>query len=863
MPALDPQLRDLLATLRGRVRRYIVADGLLALVAVTLSAFWIGLAIDFLPVRLGGTEMPRSARTVLLVVVGVTLLILFARLLVGRLRRPLPDDSLALLIERHHPELGGRLVTAVQLTQGHRHSDSHAPDLLRKVHAEAAEAVGGVNTGRVFRWEPLRRKAGLVLPLSLATVLFAMLSPDAFARAAGRLLLLTDSPWPRQARLEMIGIELPAVSADESDAPPPRLMEFENRLVRLPRGSSGTLRIAAAAEDGAIVPDVCTVYFTTAGGSRGQANLRRVGRVTDGWQTFLLDGPPLAGLSESVTLNVRGLDARLDDYKIEAVEPPALSRLQVTSIDPPYLQPLAADGSPTDQPISRQVDYQAGLRIREGARATLTARSSVPLGNVDARMLIAGEPVESPSVSLAEDGSEFSLAIDDVRRPATIIVVPEDRDGISAQVPYRYFLGVVTDEKPEVEMRLRGIGTAVTPDARIPLAGRATDDYEIATAMVTLSAVGAATDAVTDTVNEEDAAQSNEAAGETIEDPQPNGDVKKPAAAASTTLPLSPGRSGDFELLVDLRELAASQPATFPRREPGSAINLIAEATDRYDLDGRSHRTLSQLFRLEIVTPENLLALLERRELALRARLEQAIEETRLMRDSLVGLTGELESFAAAREAEPAPTDPADPSETTDGTGPSEGTGPADPDDQAARESVGEVAAEVEPQEDSDTPDRSGQILRLRTQQIGLQATKAGEELQGIATSLDDLLEEMANNRVDSVDRSERIGGGVRDPLREVITGDLAKLVEQISTVEKRVVPTLPIPEPSAAEVSASAVQTAEQVLLQLTAILDKMLDLESYNEILDMVRELIDNQDKLIEETKQEQKRRVLDLFD
>jgi hypothetical protein len=52
-------------------------------------------------------------------------------------------------------------------------------------------------------------------------------------------------------------------------------------------------------------------------------------------------------------------------------------------------------------------------------------------------------------------------------------------------------------------------------------------------------------------------------------------------------------------------------------------------------------------------------------------------------------------------------------------------------------------------------------------------------------------------------------------------------------------------------------------VILQLTAILDKMLDLESYNEILDMVRELIDNQDDLIDETKKEQKRRVLDLFE
>jgi hypothetical protein len=175
-------------------------------------------------------------------------------------------------------------------------------------------------------------------------------------------------------------------------------------------------------------------------------------------------------------------------------------------------------------------------------------------------------------------------------------------------------------------------------------------------------------------------------------------------------------------------------------------------------------------------------------------------------------------------------------------------------------------------------------VLKLRTQQIGLQATKAAEELEGIATSLDDLLQEMANNRVDSVDRSERIGGGVRDPLRKVIAGDLAKLVTEIAAVEKTIVPEVTDPQrpdpkgpdpkgaanngaqdgtAAAAPLAGQAVQTTEQVILQLTAILDKMLDLESYNEILDMVRELIDNQDDLIDETKKEQKRRVLDLFE
>ena len=239
----------------------------------------------------------------------------------------------------------------------------------------------------------------------------------------------------------------------------------------------------------------------------------------------------------------------------------------------------------------------------------------------------------------------------------------------------------------------------------------------------------------------------------------------------------------------------------------GAAISLFGEATDRYDL-GSNHVTRSEVFRLQLVTPEQLLALLERRELALRARLEQTITEAANLRDTLDLLRRRFES---------ASDDELDESELT----------------------------------------REMQLRRLRAQQSGLQANKTTEELSGIAASLDDILREMVNNRVDSVDRRQRIGEGVRDPLKQIVEEPLADLKDQILQIEKS------ITEPAkAAEISVAAVQSAEEVLLRLSDVLDKMLDLESYNEILDMVRELIEDQENLLEETKDERKKRVLDLF-
>lgn len=759
--SLDPQLNSLLNSLRARVRRYVVFDSILAILAVVLSGFWIGLALDYLPVQFGGTEMPRLARTLLLLLVGLAVVVIVITMLVGRLARPLPDDSLALLVERHHPTLGGRLVTAVQLNEPGRQLDSHSPELLQVVHKQAASAIDEVDPSRIFRWQPLVRKGALVVPLGLAACALFVISPEAFGRATSRLSLLSDDPWPRRANLRMVGIELPTISASDDQAGSPELIEFSaDRILQLPRGSSGTLRIAAQA-DGAELPVLCTVYYETESGTSGQSNMRRVGRVVEGYQSFVLDGPPLTGLSESMTIDVRGLDDRLDGFRIEAVEPPAITEMRLAVRYPDYLRTEGTSG------IDMETAYQSGLRLREGSEVTLVATSSVPLGDIDAVLRTDGGESDDLPIKYSEDGLTAELTLRDFGTATTVSLVPRDTGGISAQAPYRYFLSVVLDEPPELDVRLKGIGTAVTPIARIPVDAIALDDYGVEQLVIS------ATPSVDD------------------------------ATPATVTPPLN--REGEASVVIDLRDLVAD--GKLPVLVPGGAISVIGEASDRYNLDGK-HTTRSQVYRLELVTPDQLLGLLERRELALRARLEQTIDETRNLRDTLDLLLrrGLADDLAGAPEEERT---------------------------------------------------RQIQIRRLRVQQSGLQANKTAEELTGIAESLDDVLSEMVNNRVDSVDRRERIGSGVRDPLRQIVADPLNRLKVQIKVLEESIADA-----ESAKRSAADAVQSAEDVLLQLTAVLEKMLDLESYNEILDLVRDLIGDQQKLLDDTKEERKRKVLELF-
>src|SRR6187455_3042655 len=76
--SLATDLRSLLAGLRWRIRLYIWLEGLALAVLWLGLLFWIGLTLDYLPVRLGASEMPVAARGILLAITGaVTAYILY------------------------------------------------------------------------------------------------------------------------------------------------------------------------------------------------------------------------------------------------------------------------------------------------------------------------------------------------------------------------------------------------------------------------------------------------------------------------------------------------------------------------------------------------------------------------------------------------------------------------------------------------------------------------------------------------------------------------------------------------------------------------------------------------------------------
>ena len=61
----------------------------------------------------------------------------------------------------------------------------------------------------------------------------------------------------------------------------------------------------------------------------------------------------------------------------------------------------------------------------------------------------------------------------------------------------------------------------------------------------------------------------------------------------------------------------------------------------------------------------------------------------------------------------------------------------------------------------------------------------------------------------------------------------------------------------------ADSLRLADEVLVEMQQILDRMLELESYNEVVGLLRDIIDDQKTLNDRTKQQQTERLQDLLE
>lgn len=759
-----------------------------------LLTFWLGGLIDYLPVTVGSSESPRALRIGLLVVMAAGSLWIAWHWIVARLLGRPTNSSLALLLERHYPELDNELITAVELSQPEFGDGELGPisnpaahrAMLERVHRSASERIAMVRPKDLFNWRPLWAAGSATILAVLITAVAAMSVPSWMELWSKRLFTLSDQPWPRRAVLRADGLQL-QVPAFSTQLSAERVwLPFVEGVARVPQGAAPMLQVSADAA-APQVPEICTLYYRAGDGSRGRANLRRVGSPRDAWQPFTIDGPPLDGLTQNIHLDVVGLDARLRDLTIEVVEPAVIASMHLVCQYPPYLL-----DSLSVRAQRETLEYRSGIFIPEGTNVTLSGIASSPLSRVD--YIIQGpasqrEPGESAEPggrvhSLQCSDATFQIPLGRVAQSQVVEVRLIDQFGLSsAQIP-RYTITVREDTIPEVTTQLEGIGLGITATAMLPIVGSVVDDYGVQTVNAEL------------VVNE----------GETL------------------ALPIELS-DGELKSTIDLDQL---QQQGRLQLAPGATLGLVVAASDFYDLGPQPQVGRGQPLQLSVVTPDQLLVMLDRQELELRQRLEQIISELEQLREVLQTLKSDLPQAAAQLEDQPRVDRLETPSFVS-----------------AEQEATRETRAE-----------QTQRLAGLWAQQSVLQADKSQQELSSVAARVDNLRQQLVNNRIDSYDRQERLLSKVGLPLRELLASEYRTLQRSLADLQSATL------AGGGAQSAAGASAALDAVLLKLDAIKSNMQDIEDFNEIVDLVRGLLDDQEKILTETEQQQRQRILDLL-
>ncbi|MBI1349025.1 hypothetical protein GC163_22365 [bacterium] len=655
--SLAPQVKQTLKSLRRRIRQYVFWEGL-ALVAVLAGVlFWGSFLIDAVYFTASRLELPRWFRALFLVgtitalVVGLCIWVGFRAF--GRVRR----RALALLLERRFPELGDRLITAVEASEQAwvPHSDFEQAMVLRTV-SQAAAAVEKLDLSRVFDAGPIRRAIISAVVLVASVLGLAVVNTAAMERWIDGYWRLEPHYWPRKTDLL---VQVQSLPSDE-------LHDFTEGRFRHPRG--GDLQLVITPVEGKVVPERVRLDYRLRGGSWKRTFLSQPGD-----QPFQHLFPALL---DEVEFWVSGGDyAASTPWRIEVVDPPRLDAVSLAARYPDYTQ--LNDTGPQGAPVrtilpvlGTQITLPMGTDVLFSGTANkpLSAirievdggserfewtlnRESETASNISEIMVRAHDdlpqkqvriPAEIAANWLSTDRTGFTIPLvlqkdGEVALRETLTALADnsaecpavfpwpadtnlrihlvDADGIVSPEPLRLAINAEPDLPPSLEVELTGISSSITRQARIPVAGLIRDDYGVAQARF---------DYLIDTET----------------DWQPR-EFANPVTETLTEVPLARSENEPYQRFDVLPlDLSLKQKLT-----------LTVFAADGDTLNGPNIQR-SQKFVFTIVSVEELLSLLYAKELNLRKRFEQILTELKDLRQDL-GVHKERAGMLATTEGEP------------------------------------------------------------------------------------------------------------------------------------------------------------------------------------------------------------------
>lgn len=435
-------LADKLSQLRSRDRLVAVLTGVALVAVVGMTGLAVSMGLDFL------LELPIAIRVVLLVLmVGGSGYFAYLRVLIP-FTDPLPEDELALWIEREHPTLRSRLISSLQLAR----APNGDPSLIAALTRETESLLAPVEPATLVKSEKLLKATVGAIGVLLVMTLVLSFAPGNTMVLLQRALCVPGIEPPRKTQITLL---------------------TDTHLI-VPLGEDLTL----SARAGGVIPASGHLLQSNAAGVVQRFDLPRV----EGTDEFSLT---LKNLSESFQARIQLNDATSPAIDVKVLPRPGVKDLEIWATTPAYAGGRREKKNPGDLILLAGSTLDLSITSTKPLALTRTLQGS---GEGQSRIVFVGQNntrtgVAALTRSLSPEQSALATGKAIAIPPATtgFMVYLVDADGLESKDPVLHRLDVIPDRSPRLVILAPTLKEeVVTRSAQIRIALEAEDDVALA-----------------------------------------------------------------------------------------------------------------------------------------------------------------------------------------------------------------------------------------------------------------------------------------------------------------------------------------------------------------------------------------------
>ncbi len=419
-----------LQKLRAAMGRFVLIDGLSKLLFIAVLLILADLLFDRV------FQMDLAQRGIMLVVMAVVLLAVIFFKLIKPFSKKVSDDALILQVESKNKDLQESVISAAQFSRGENfEQQGYSQSMVDATIRQGSQAVESVNFGKAIDGEAFARNMIILLAsiVGLGFIGYGVATTDLWKTWFNRNILLTNDQWPRNTKLEIVGVEDGRLTLARG--------EDHRQLVKVNKDSK--------------VTDVAVSIEFDDGNSRTTQDMRKT--------ADLEHSLVFRNLTNEFRFRAVGGDDTTDWVEVNLVDPPGWQELNIFVEMPEYTGLGTMQLPPGGGPHS----------ILENSTVTIKGKSNKPLQTANLK-------VADQQWNMEKNGDDWQLKISPEQLVGGKYTFDlADESAMKSSRPTSFTFKVKPDRAPSIRGKLSGIGGLVVPRARVPISYTVGDEFAI------------------------------------------------------------------------------------------------------------------------------------------------------------------------------------------------------------------------------------------------------------------------------------------------------------------------------------------------------------------------------------------------